>query len=158
MTRSAKVYAIVVGIFVAVVVVLWVKQRIAHEREVARLAAYVDRAREMDAARARWVRRLAVEQPDAGDGRACPMHAAENARVARLDSPDARGAYLTDAFSAITGGREPLPLAEWTYELDVIASHERAVLYDYAHGRALCVGSVRGLAETDDPRGRLVGL
>ncbi len=158
MSRSAKIATAAVTVFVVVVVVLWTKRRIAHEREVARLSAYVERARVMDAARITWVRSLANEPPAGGDFGACPLEAMEKARVARLASPDDRGAYLAEALSEIANGREPLPLAAWTYELDVIASHEKAVLYDYARDRALCVGSVRGLAEGDDPRGRLVGL
>lgn len=158
MTPPAKIGALAVTAFVLVVVVLWVRRRMAHEADVARLASYVERARAMDEARIEWMRTLATEPPAGGDYGACPIAAMEKARVARLASPDAKGAFLTDAFSAIAAGREPLPLTEWTYELDVITSHERAVLYDYATDRALCAGSVRGLAEGDDPRGRLVGL
>lgn len=156
--RAPKIAAIAVTAFVVVVVGLWVRKRKAHEAEVARLAAYVERARDMDAARVKWMRSLATEPPAGADGTACPMHAMERARLARLASPDVKGAYLTEALSAIAARKEPLPLMEWTYEIDVIESHDRVVLYDYVNDRALCAGSLRGLGPNDDPRGRLVGL
>lgn len=158
MRRSAKIGGLAVAAFVVVVIALWIRKRIAHEAEVERLAAYVARARDMDAARVTWMTSLATEPPGGGDFGACPLEAMEKARVARLASPDAKGAFLTEALSAIAAGREPLPLASWTYELDVIESHERAVLYDYVRDRAVCFGSVRGLGPNDDPRGRLLGL